>query len=509
LGTAVAGVLWGSVMELMGTRSFGVVMQLLAPLMGVVWFLMTPGEVMLPLLGVSVAKPVLMLVVVNFFAGALYSGVGLTQINLITAITRPEGRTISMAVHWTLVGALGALGPIVGGVLTDWFEANPVGWSLPVDAPFGFIHLLVVAQMLVAWLVCVPALLRVRPLGGDVPIPLLVGNPLRAAGLLRGLSSLARAASRPQRVKALQRLGRRGDASVVGELAAQLDDPDQEVREAALSALGELGTADAVGELVRRLADDEEELSPQVARALRAARHPAGVDALVRRLESSDRETQTESARALGAIGDRRAVGSLKAIVKHSGDEKVVTASGEALARLGEFEAVYDLLPRMRGARRPALRRALAVAVGDLLGRPDTFYSVLLREEKDRGEAVGALQRRIRRYVKSVTADRVDRARLLGLLEAVTESYEHDAHMEASTLLCELVSEVAELVHGVVLSGPDHQVRAQLMRVAPRLGIAYWFLNDLAFWTEAASGRVDYVDILLGIYVLSELDGGR
>jgi MFS family permease len=506
IGTALAGIIWGHLMKVMGTRTFCAIMFLFAPLVSGVWFFMRPVAVSVPLLGMEIPQPVAVLLVANLIAGALFSGVGLSQVNLMASITRPAGRTMSMAVHWTFVGAIGALGPIAGGLLTDWFEVH-VGMQhmMPTGTTFGFIHLLIFVQIIVVWGICLPALLRVQKLKHDVSIPVLVGNPLRSASLLWGLSTLARAATKPGTIKAVQLIGKQGDASVVGQLVSKLDDPDPDVREAAVEALGELGTDEAVSILVARLHDKDEELSPQLARALRKARHPSSVDVLVRRLEESDRETLTESARALGEIGDRRAVGPLRQLFSQSADAKVLGASGEALARLNVFEAVYDLLPRMRAANRPTLRRSLAVALGDLMGERDQFYALIAKEEHGRGAATGKLQKQIYTCIKKVVRDTGKRESLRNKVQEACDAYEQDEIIIATSCLHSVIIGLAQAIegHDVLFSG--RQLAAQLMRHNPRLGVAYWFLTDLAFWAEADPSRIDHVDVLLGLYVLSEL----
>lgn len=506
VGTALAGVLWGHLMKVMGTRTFCVLMFILAPLVSVAWFCMRPASVVLPVIGLKMPQPIAVLMFANLIAGALYSGVGLSQVDMMAAITRPVGRTMSMAVHWTLVGAVGALGPIAGGVLTDWFEGHvSANLLLPTGATFGFIHLLIFVQILVVWGLCLPALLKVRRLKHDIAIPTLVGNPLRSAGLLWGLSTLSRAASRPSRIKAVQRVGKQGDPTVVNQLVAKLNDPDSDVREAAVDALGELGSDEAVDILVKRLYDKDEELSPQVARALRKARHPASVDVLVDRLRESDRETITESARALGAIGDRRAVGALRQVFNESADSKVVSASGEALARLNVFEAVYDLLPRMRAATRPTLRRSLAVALGDLMGSKDQFYAYLIKEEHDRGTVTGKLQKRILAYIKDAHLETDVSQSLRNKEQEAFDAYEQNELTTSVSCMHSVIIGIARAIDQKDFLFEGQQVAAHLMRHSPRLGIAYWFLTDLAFWADVDPGRIDFVDILLGLYVLSAL----
>ena len=104
------------------------------------------------------------------------------------------------------------------------------------------------------------------------------------------------------------------------------------------------------------------------------------MEALVHKLDEPDRETRSETARTLGEIGDPRAADPLLDLLRHTDDDKVASASSQALAQLGEVAAIYEILPRMRATRNPVLKRSLAVAVGDLLGERDGFYRILSRE---------------------------------------------------------------------------------------------------------------------------------
>ena len=99
---------------------------------------------------------------------------------------------------------------------------------------------------------------------------------------------------------------------------------------------------------MKKLSDPQADLAPQIARALRRAKDPRSVDALLLRLRDPDRETAAESARALGEIGDLRAADPLLDLLHGSSDMKVVSASSEALARLGAMAAIYEILPRLQ-----------------------------------------------------------------------------------------------------------------------------------------------------------------
>ena len=508
LGTVVASPLWGKVMDHVGERTFALGMFAVAPLFGLQWFLLPTGSLSfgLPLLGaVSIPAAVLQVCVVGILSGGFYTGAPLAQMVLTSAVTKKEGRTLAMAMHWTLVGALGAAGPAVGGWIMDWTANHPMPWQLPTGPPLAGFHVLVLAHMLISWLIALPLLARTRPHHGSLPVRAFAGNPLRVAGLIHNLVTLGEASSWQARVKAVRDLGRKGSSHVVGELIEKLDDPSAAVREEAVQALGRIGSADAVDALLQRLEDPESDLSVQVARALRKARDPRSVDALMRTLDSPDSEIRKESARTLGAIGDQRATGTLLELVRQSTNMPLVTASGEALASLGEVAAIHQILPRMREARNPALRTSLAVAVADLLGKPGAFYPILMSERREPGSKLAAMLRAIRGRVGRAAGRplRQDAARLRELTERIEEAVGAGDLTAATHALFDLALGMAAL-RLEVNRGPETEALVEsLVWRDPKFGIGLSYLNVLRETAAADAFQPEQsTDLLIGIYFL-------
>jgi HEAT repeat protein/nitrate/nitrite transporter NarK len=504
LGTVVASPLWGKVMDHVGERTFALAMFALAPLFGLQWFFLSAGNVSL-LGGAEVPVAVVIVCAVALFSGAFYTGAPLAQLVLISAVTRKEGRTLAMAVHWTLVGLVGASGPAVGGWIMDLTAKHPLAWHLPTGTPLAGFHLLVLAHMLVSWLVAVPLLARTRPRHGNLPVQALAGNPLRVAGLIHNLVTLGEASSWRDRARAVRDLGRKRSSHVVGELIEKLNDPSAAVREEAVQALGRIGSPTAVDALLQRLEDPESDLSVHIARALREARDPRSVDALMRNLDSPDSEIRKESARSLGAIGDQRAAGTLLELVRQSEDMPLVTASSEALARLGQVAAIHQILRRMKDARNPALRTSLAVAVADLLGTPGEFYPILMGERREVGSELAAMLKAIRIRTRRAAGRplRDDANQLRGLTEQIEEATLGGDLPRAARTLFDLALGMATL-RREVNRGPDAEALIEnLVWRDPHFGIGLSYLNTLRETppTETASSLQD-TDILIGAYFL-------
>lgn len=502
VGAAISGLLWGRIMDAVGGRALGGVMLSVAPLFGAVWFFVrnVGVDLNLPAMGaVTVPQPILLLAVVNLFAGAFYHGVVLSQFSMTAALAPREGRTMAMAVHWTLVGAIAATGPLLGGRIMDFFEARSISLTFPTGTQFSFIHSLVLVQVVVIWAVALPLLMRVRKGTGDASVRLLISNPLRTVGTLQNMLTVGTAITSRQRAEVVRRIGASRSALALTELIRRLDDPAAEVREEAALALGQIGTSEAITALIDRLNDPESDLGPQIARGLRTSKDPEAVDTLVRQLQQNDRETQAECARALGEIGDPRATEALLALLRKSDDSKLVTASSEALAQLGSIAAIHDILPRMKTTRNPVLKRSLAVAVGDLLAGRQSFYKCLIEEEETPSAYVVRGLERLRRSVRSnmVRNDIEAYRQMVDNVNRLEEAYEEENYAEAAALARSLAGLLAEL-H----SGNPRDGHAYNRHLNDCLAAGTWYLDYLCTQWPEHYGRPDRQDVLLGIHFL-------
>lgn len=514
IGGSVAGILWGYVIDRVGARNFGAIMMIVAPLMGLVWFFIEDTTVVIPLPFFNnpvVYQPLLLLVVASFFGGLLYSGVALSQISLLAALSPAKGRTMAMAVHWSAVGMLGAAGPLVGGRVMDWMRDHPIAWVMPTGTPFGFFHILVLMQIAVVWLFTARAMLQVRQRAGEMSFraalaSLQFSNPLRVLTGIFNIYSMLASTSRGGRVGAVRRLGEERMRIAVKDLIQQLDDPSTDVREEAAIALGRIGSPDAVEALLAKFDDPNADLGPQIARALRQTQSREAVDALIRRLGDTDRETVAESVRALGEIGDERAREPLLRVLEKSGDAKLVSASSEALARLGEMAAVYEIFPRMNDTHNPVLKRSLAVAAADLLGEPGEFYRILVKEQRDKGSGAEQLLSEIGEMIDRAGGKILSEqsAMLRGRLQCLREAYSSGKPVLCADTIFDLALRLAAVSYGLQFGIDAPALVETIMWHDPRFGVGAWYLELLREAREQNPGRVPEVtEVLLGMYVLS------
>jgi MFS family permease len=187
-GSILSGLPLGRLIDRIGARTVGVLLMVLAPFTGLVWFFLSPKPVHLdiPWLGaVQVPQAMLVLGVGHVLGGALYGGVGLCQVHLAGVLAPRTGRAMAMAVHWSIVGVMAALGPLLGGLCMDHLAAHPLPLRLPLDMPVSYLQVLVAVHLLVAWTLCAQFLGRIRRKATELPLRLVFsklnpGNPLRA-----------------------------------------------------------------------------------------------------------------------------------------------------------------------------------------------------------------------------------------------------------------------------------------------------------------------------------------
>ncbi len=185
ISSVVSCFVGGRLIDRVGLRAFGVSMLMVLPLFSIPWFFLNGTlSVPVPIVG-SLPQPVIVLCASALLAGGIYAAVGMLQLNLLSALSPKEGKTMAMAVHWTIVGALSALGPIAGGWVKDWFTAHPIGITLAGATELSYFHLMLLAHNLMIWGVMLPLLLKIRKRASDwhpvrAATHIFVGTPLRA-----------------------------------------------------------------------------------------------------------------------------------------------------------------------------------------------------------------------------------------------------------------------------------------------------------------------------------------
>jgi predicted MFS family arabinose efflux permease len=164
LGATITGYGFGEIMDRMGARVVGAILLFATPFSMAPWLWVNHSIVPFGLF--KFPQSIALLSAAGIVSGAISSGILLCQFRLAAELFPPRGRTMSMAVHWSLVGLLGALGPFVGGLVMDHFPgAERIGLVIPSGLPFSFFHAQLVIYTVLLWVVALPLMLGIGKRG--------------------------------------------------------------------------------------------------------------------------------------------------------------------------------------------------------------------------------------------------------------------------------------------------------------------------------------------------------
>ena len=96
---------------------------------------------------------------VAMIQGGLLAGALLCQFRLTQMATCAQGRTVAMAIHWSLCGVGGCIGAMLAGVLQDRI---PLSVLESVRGSWSAFDLLVLISALICWLLVLPFAMRLR-----------------------------------------------------------------------------------------------------------------------------------------------------------------------------------------------------------------------------------------------------------------------------------------------------------------------------------------------------------
>jgi len=385
-----------------------------------------------------------------------------------------------------------------------------------------------------------------------------VGGPEAIAALVRELTS-AESDVRPEAVRAL---GMTGDPAAIASLKQNLAHPDESLRQQVARTLEDMPDAQAqqpllemirrdefdVTELVAMLSHAELEIRQEAALSLGRKGGPQAVEALAARLTDPQSDIRAEAAKALGMTGNRDTVPLLVRFLSDPDEtvrERVTEALGElqtaeaaeplmsllrqdvsptvfghgasALARLGVMDAIWEVLPMMHQTTNVALRRQLATAVGNLIGRPAEFYHLMNNEFRSPGEQVFKLARRTRKSIERMArrmaagprAPQADPLRVSARhVEVAAEQFELQDYKTAIEQLHTAAMEILRSLYGFA-AAEDVSVEYALSRDG-RFGVGLWFLRVARDYALTAESKDELLrlDAMLGFHFLSSFTEG-
>ena len=503
LGSVVASHFLGKLIDRLGARSAAALLILTAPVTLLAYFFISETDYTWGQITFSQVTGLIFLA--SIVGGGLFAGIGLCQIRLVGLLSPPQGRTLWLAVHFSLVGVLSALGPVVGGSVMDFFDARPLDFDLPGGIDFSFYHVQIVLFCGLAWAVSLPLLLRVQAPGREVAFNIAVSemfltSPVQVLRNFYNISLMNSGTTRRTRARAAKQLGGTRSLLALPDLVEKLQDPSMDLQEEAIEALGAIGTSEAVGHLLGALRDPGQLLAPQICRALRKAGRAEAVEPLLEQLRGGERETIMESVRALGSLGDRRAIPGILELIRDTRDQKLLTVAGEALAALGELSAAWQIIPQMRETANPTLKHALALALGDLLGERERLYELLIAERENFGAGASRV---LSRLTRAVRREFPKATRQLESIPEIEAAYLAEDLPRCASLLLHLGLHVVQFRHRLQLTLDPEEAMHNLMESDRQAAIAVWYLKILAEpWDVQARDVRDSTDLLLGFHIL-------
>ncbi len=510
LGSATTSFIFGSLTDRLGPRVLCSILMILAPFTALPWFFVDTSFITfhLPWIGEwSVPQVEVLIAFSSFIGGGIFSGIGPCQLRLAAQLSNSTGRTMAMAVHWSLIGLIAALGSISGGWVMDFVNAHPPLCVFHNGTAFSFLHAIIIAFTLLVLGLAVPLMLSIRTAVDRVAFKVAVSrmmstNPFNAVRNFYTLQVISTPDSTPkERAEAARSLGKHKSGMAVPELIAHLEDPVVDVQEEAIEALGTIATDESVDALLRKLDDPACDNVPQICRALRDCGDSRCVPALLRRLQSDEREVQGEAARTLGRIGDRSAIPHLLDLITHNHDSKVLAACSEALAALGELSAAFQIVPQMRAAANRTLKRTLAIAAGDLLGKRETFYQLLIADTETPGAGANEVVRDLTRVVKKKFPKATRQIETLEMLEA---AYVEGNVARCAELLLHLGLHLVQFMHRLPITLDPNEAMNRLLACDRQSAIGVWYLKILNEpWGDGKRpDSRDSIDILLGLHIV-------
>jgi len=266
----------------------------------------------------------------------------------------------------------------------------------------------------------------------------------------------------------------------------------------------------------------ESKIQAQSARALGKIPHKRSVDALIESLPTRDRALKKDIVRALGEIRDRRASQHLLRLLAAEDDPALAETVVEALAKIGEIQAIHHILPDLRRATNEIVKRQLAIALGNLLGAEGEFYAVLTKEIAVEGQEVERFIRTCRRelnkryttVIRFNTDEAIrEKTRLVAMSAHVGRALDHyqarewRRAVEQLEVCCMLLLRAIgprQLSEGPFeIEGARHTFAETIKALsgsAPRLSADFWYIYVLTSKLYGPDNPIGPTETLLAFY---------
>ena len=485
---------WGMLMDRIGRKPV-VILGSIYPLSWLMYIFITPANFVYILPITALLQGLL--------SPAILDGAG----QLMLTLTPPRSRTSYVAWYVIIAGIMTAAGALSGGLLAD--ALSDVHLSLGGWLPLGSFQLVI----LLSFLLCILStfiLGRIRE-GREKPVGFLL-SVLMTPNIFRTfltINVLGRGEASTKVARALRTVEKGSGAIAVSDIIGRLDDPDDEVREEAARALGRIGAGEAVEHLIRHLRDKHSTIRLFAARALGRIGDARAVHWLVEGLANPSEDLAEACCQALGRMGAREALKPLLRLFAEERSQRVIVAAAQAMSRLGAFEAALDILPRMHATDNPTLQRQFAIAMGNLLGRPGEFYSIVTSGSSARSLAMEKLRQDAGKNLLALLRSRFSRSSDRALRDALVGAGRRLRAAAAAEDHAPLLEQVHDTLISLCrfLAGrrfTEEEALGFAFMHSPTLGLGVWFASEVkARLHSLRDTDLLEIDALLGMYFLS------
>lgn len=427
---------------------------------------------------------------------------------LMLSLTPEKNRISFVSWYWAAIGVISAFGSFLGGALDARFR----GVRITIVSGFIIQGLqIVILISLGLILLSLLVLSRIREQRGK-PLGFvfsLVTNP----GVFRtfmNIGTISRTSASYRVARALRAIDGSTSNLALEEVISRIEDPDPEVREEAARALGRIGAPEGFDALVHQIADPSSTVRSQAARSLGRIGDRRAVPYLVAGLADPSEDLKEACLYALGEIGGEDAAQEILHVFRQIGSERLVATGAAAVSKLGILEAAWEIVPRMHQTFNPVLRNQLAIAFGNLVGKPGEFYQYVTGSEAQQQVRSTRLfqdaQRNLGNIIRAPRLDAREIERTRGEFSAdlrnIRSFFEDEMYIQALNLSEHVAFRLGQMV--LPESTPAELYLEYAIFVDPKFGLWWWFLQEAQLNAESTESAVVLrIDVLLSLYFLS------
>jgi hypothetical protein len=333
----IAQPLFGYLADRYSNKSILLLTSLFASLIPFLYIFMTPRFPIFSLV---------LLYLVNIFAGAIWAGIMLTQFNLLLMFSPPLKRMSYVGVHSAFVSLTGAVSPFLGGLIVNALKGFHISFlALDLTNIKILFTLSTVLRLLSLSLLKIIKEYREE----ESPLELVKDIvPRKPIETLRALSLLG-SGKEERRIKAIRALASARSSLAIDGLINLLQDPNPEVRREAIIALGEIGNEKAI-EPLERYSETEKAFTKEVYEAL----EKLGVK----------KEISLQETYRLESLGTEE----LLSLLQREEEEEILAHISYHLAKSGEKSALSSLLSIREKLKSSLFKRQWIYSIGKLMG---------------------------------------------------------------------------------------------------------------------------------------------